>query len=86
MSSSAITGRLTRKTEPHQKCVSRTPERTGPTAMPPIIAALQMPMAVPRCLTSENMLRRRASVEGISVAPPMPSSPRARMRVSAVGE
>ncbi len=37
----------------------------------------QIEMAFPRCLSSRKMLVIRARVEGISVAPAMPCTPRA---------
>ncbi|GAA3043631.1 hypothetical protein GCM10020000_23810 [Streptomyces olivoverticillatus] len=78
-----MAGRLTRKTEPHQKWFSRKPLSTGPSEIPLAMAADQMATAVARCLASRNMLRTSASVEGISVAPPMPST--ARQTMSMVG-
>ncbi len=72
-----ITGRLIRKTEPHQKWPSRKPPTTGPTAAPAEAMAPQMPTARLRSLGSWKMLRIRARVDGISVAPAMPSRARA---------
>ena len=75
---------LIRKTEPHQKCSSRTPLSTGPSAMPPVITPVQMPIAFARCLASWNMLRISASVDGIRVAPAMPSTARAAISCPAL--
>jgi hypothetical protein len=44
-----IAGVLIRNTEPHQKCSSRIPDRTGPIATPPVSTADQIAIAVPRC-------------------------------------
>lgn len=80
----AITGRLIRKTEPHQKCSSRKPPTTGPTAVPAEAVAPQMPMARLRSRGSWKRLRIRASVAGIRVAPATPSSARATISISGV--
>ncbi len=80
--SSAITGRLIRKTEPHQKWPSRKPPRTGPTAMPAEAIAPQMPTARLRSLGSWKRLRISARVDGISVAPATPSRARAAIIIS----
>lgn len=80
----AITGRLMRKTEPHQKCSSRNPPTTGPTAAPAEAIAPQMPMARLRSRGSWNRLRIRARVDGIRVAPATPSSARATIIISGV--
>ena len=80
--STAMTGRLIRKTEPHQKCSSRKPPTTGPTAAPADAAAPQMPTARLRSLGSWKMLRISASVDGIRVAPATPSSARATIIMS----
>ncbi len=79
-----MAGTLMRKTEPHQKWFSITPLSTEPRAMPPVMAPDQMATACPRCLSSWKRLRTRASVEGIRVAPPMPSRTRAAMSISAL--
>src|SRR6266568_5121395 len=68
MSSSAITGTASRNTEPHQKCSSSTPPSTGPIAPPAEKAVIHTPMAVERCLGSENMLKISDSVDGARVA------------------
>ncbi len=80
----AITGRLMRKTEPHQKCSSRKPPVIGPTAVPAEAVAPQMPTARLRSRGSWKMLRIRARVAGIRVAPATPSSARARIMSSGV--
>lgn len=58
------------------------PLSTEPSAIPPAMAPDQMPMARPRCFSSRNMFRTRPMVEGIRVAPPIPSSARAAMSIS----
>jgi hypothetical protein len=80
-----MTGTLIRKTEPHQKCSSNSPPTIGPTAMPPVKAPVQTPIAARRCVGSVNMPRSSARVDGASVAPPMPSSALATMSSSAFG-
>ena len=77
-----MAGMLIRKTDPHQKCSSRKPLSTGPRAIPPVITAVQMAMALERCWASWNMLRISASVDGIRVAPATPSSARAAISIS----
>ncbi len=79
-----MAGRLTRKTEPHQKNSTRTPLITEPSAIPAVITPDHMPIAFARWPGSVNMVRSRAIVDGISVAPPMPRSARAAIRVSAL--
>lgn len=83
-SSSAIAGRLTRKTEPHQKYSTSTPLITEPSAMPAVITPDQRPIAFARWPGSVNIVRSRAIVEGIRVAPPMPRTARAAISVSAL--
>ena len=85
-SSSSIAGMLMRKTDPHQKCSSRMPESTGPTAIPLVITAVQIAIAVDRCFASWNMFRMRPSVDGINVAPATPSSALAAISISALCE
>ncbi len=68
---------LTRKTEPHQKCSSRKPPSSGPTAAPTAATALQMPMASARSRRSGKTWRRIDRVAGMIIAPPTPSSARA---------
>ena len=71
-SSSAITGRASRKAAPHQKNSSTIPPRIGPTALPALKAPIQTPMAIVRSRGSLNIAKIRLSVEGASVAPAMP--------------
>ena len=82
---SAMTGRLIRNTEPHQKFSSSAPPTRGPSAMPLAAAADQIAIARVRSIGSVKMLRISDSVEGMIVAPATPSSRRAAMRTSAVG-
>lgn len=80
--STSITGRLMRKTDPHQKFSSRNPPTTGPTAVPADAAAPQIPTARLRSFGSWKMLRISARVEGISVAPATPSRALAAIIIS----
>jgi hypothetical protein len=73
----SISGMFTRNTEPHQKCSSRNPPSSGPTAAPTAATALQMPMASARSRRSGKTWRRIDSVAGMIIAPPTPSSARA---------
>lgn len=82
--STAMTGRLMRNTEPHQKCSRSSPPRIGPIAVPAEAVAPQMPMARLRSRGSWKRLRIRARVAGISVAPATPSSARAAIITSGV--
>ena len=50
--------------------------------MPPMNDVIQTAMATPRWWSSWNMLLIRASVDGISVAPAMPSSARVTISIS----
>ncbi len=43
-----------------------------------------MPIAVARCFSSRNRFRNSASVDGISVAPAIPSTARAAISISGV--
>ena len=52
--------------------------------MPAVITPDHMPIAFARWPGSVNIVRTRAIVEGIRVAPPMPRSARAAIRVSAL--
>ena len=76
-SKSSMSGTLMRNTEPHQKCVSKSPPTIGPIAAPVEKLATHMLMAVVRSLGSWNMLRMSESVEGASVAD---ARPRPRVR------
>ncbi|MDF9812180.1 hypothetical protein M2266_001411 [Streptomyces sp. SPB162] len=84
ISSTAMTGRLIRKTEPHQKCSSRMPPTTGPTAAPAVEAAPHTPIAKLRSRGSVKRLRISARVDGIKVAPATPIRARAMISVSGV--
>lgn len=59
-----------------------TPLSTEPSAIPPAMAPDQMPTAVLRCCSLRNMFRTSPIVDGISVAPPIPSSARAAISIS----
>lgn len=86
ISTSAMIGTLTRNTAPHQKCCSSAPPNSGPAAAPAAPIALHTPMAKLRSVSSVNVERIRASVEGMSVAPATPSRARATISISAVAE
>ena len=79
----AITGTLTRKTEPQKKCSSRKPPLTGPRATARPLVAAQMQMAIARCRASVNTFTRIASVAGKISAAPTPIA--ARQAISCVG-
>ncbi|MGI3201496.1 hypothetical protein ACRJ4W_29935 [Streptomyces sp. GLT-R25] len=81
---SRTTGTLTRNTEPHQKCSSRKPPRTGPSAVPTTDVVPQIPIATPRSRSSSKVSRISASVEGIIVA--APTARKARAVISIPGE
>ena len=81
--SRTMAGRLMRNTEPHQKCSSSTPLMIGPTVTPAVRAADQIATALVRSTSSWNRLRMRARVDGIRVAPAIPSTARAAMSISA---
>ena len=82
--SAAISGMLIRKTEPHQKCWTRKPPRTGPVAAPTAATAVHMPMAVARSRRSGKTALSMESVAGMIIAPPTPSRARAAMSTSGV--
>ena len=83
-SSSAITGRASRKTDPHQKNSSITPPSTGPMALPALKEPIQTPTAMDRSRGSVNMWKIRLSVLGARVAPLMPRRARATISISAL--
>ena len=75
---------FTRNTEPHQKCASSTPLSTGPRPTPAVITPVQVPIAWPRWRLSWNRVRIIDMVDGINVAPAMPSRARAAISSPAV--
>jgi hypothetical protein len=79
-----MTGTPSRNAAPHQNVTSSSPPTAGPITMPPMKHDNQMPIAVARWRGSANMLLIRASVDGINVAPAMPSN--ARVAISISGE
>ena len=81
-----MTGTPIRNAEPHQKWLSRNPPSSGPRAPPTAKQVIQTLMATVRCAASWNMLRISDSVEGISVAPAIPSSARVATSISALVE
>ena len=71
-------GTLTRNTDPHEKCASRMPPASGPSAMPTPIAPPQMPIARARAgRLGEDVVEDREGRTGSS-SPHRRPSPRAR--------
>ena len=60
------------------------PPTTGPSAAPPEKAVAHTAIAVRRSWRSGKIVRISPSVDGMRVAPPMPSRARARMSISAL--
>ena len=58
----------------------------GPSAAPPVAPADQIAIARVRCAGTRKIARTIESVDGISVAPATPSSARATINHSALGE
>ena len=79
----AMIGMLIRNTEPHQKCSSRKPPSSGPSATAPPTAAAQIPIALPRSAGGKITVMID-SVTGRTDAPPTPMSPRAMMSCNGV--
>ena len=71
-------GTLTRNTEPHEKCSSRKPLATGPTAAPPPEMPAHTAIALPRSCGG-NTLVRIDSVAGMTNAAPRPMTARPTM-------
>ena len=67
----AMIGRLTRNTEPHQKCSSSRPEASGPRAAPLPEMPAQMAIAL-ACSRRGKTLVRIDSVDGMTNAAPTP--------------
>jgi hypothetical protein len=84
--STAITGTLIRKTEPHQKFSSSRPPVSSPIGPPAAKAAPHRLIAVVRCRASWNMFRMSERVEGAMVAPAIPSRARDAISISALVE
>ena len=79
-------GRLTRNTEPHQKCSSSRPDAIGPIAAPAPEMPAQMAIALARSRAG-NTLVRIDSVDGMTNAAPTPMIARAAISIGrAVGE
>ena len=74
----AATGRLMKKTDPHQKCSSSQPPVSGPTAPPTPAKAAQIPMARARSCGLKT-LARIESVAGMTRAAAAPMSARQAM-------
>ena len=71
----AISGRFTRNTEPHQKCSSSQPPATGPMAAPAPASPAQTAMARARSCGGKTLVRIDR-VAGITSAAPTPMIPR----------
>ena len=81
-----MTGSARRNTEPHQKCSSMIPPRTGPIAPPAEKAEIHTATARVRWPGSWNIAKISDSVDGARVAPAMPSRARLAMSISALVE
>ena len=75
---SPAAGTLTRKIEPHQKCVSRYPPTSGPSGIPSPMPTVTRAIALPRSL-SANSAGRTATVIGVRIAAPTPIAARTAM-------
>src|SRR6185312_10851431 len=82
-SATITTGTFTRKTEPHQKCSSRKPPVSGPSATPRPDTPAQIPIARGRSSGGKTLVRID-NVDGMMNAPPSPMIPRITM--SCVGD
>jgi hypothetical protein len=81
-----MNGTPSKNAEPHQKRSRRIPLTSGPRAMPPIKQLNHTPRASPICLGFSNMLRIKAIVDGIRVAPATPRIARAAISIPALAE
>ena len=79
-----ISGTLTRKAACQLNRSSRAPPTTGPTAAPRAAVAPQMLRASVRSRASVKTARISDSVEGITIAPPIPSRARIAMTAAAL--
>jgi hypothetical protein len=75
-SSSTIAGTPSRNTEPHQNASSSNPPTIGPMIAPTTKHPAQTATALARCRGSRNRLVISDRVEGVRVAPAIPSSAR----------
>ena len=79
-------GRLTRNTEPYQKCSRSSPEATGPIAAPAPEMPAQMAIALARSRAGKT-LARIDSVDGMTNAAPTPMMAREAISIAGrVGE
>ena len=78
-----ITGTFTKKIEPQEKCSSRMPPITGPSAPLAPATAAQRPIARARSRGSAKMLVSRERVAGMISAAPMPMNARVKISVLA---
>ncbi len=79
-----ITGTLTKKIEPQEKCSSSSPPITGPSAPLAPATAAHTPIARARSRGSWKMLVSSDSVAGMISAAPMPIE--ARVKISCPAE
>ena len=75
-------GTLMRNTDPHQKRSRSAPPRIGPSETPSAPTPLAIPTAVVRSLASVKTLRVIERVDGMIVAPAIPSRARAAMSIA----
>lgn len=86
MIAAMTTGTLMRKTDPHQKLLSRMPLTIGPSPLPTIARLPQTAMATLRSRSSSNVTRIRARVAGIIAAAPTARNARAAISASGLDE
>ena len=80
----SMSGTLTRNAECQLNASSSAPPTTGPTAAPSAAVAPQMLSASVRSRGSAKTERMSDRVEGITIAPPMPSRARIAMTAAAL--
>ena len=85
MRAAAMIGRLTRNTDPHQKCSRRKPDATGPSAAPPPEMPAQIAIALARSRDG-NTLVSSDRVDGITNAAPAPMTARAKISMPELSE
>ncbi len=80
----SASGRLMKKTQRHDRCSISQPPRTGPSAVVIAVAPDQVPMALPRSLSSKHALMS-ARLSGTRNAAPIPCTALAAMRCPMLG-
>ncbi len=68
------------------RCSTSKPPSVGPTAVPTLAIAVQSPIARAFCLGSGKAALTSASDVTLAVAAAMPCTPRAKFRISSVGD